>query len=212
MKHMEGLSQREIHRRTGVHRDTIRRALALSEPPSYGQPPPRASKLDPFVGTFEELLADEPTLSGVRVREELLESRLGGERERERDSSTGCGSCGRAFGRGREASSAPATPGELAQFDLCESRSEVPVGFGQTRRGWVVACELPYSRAFAGGLVFYLDGGRGRRAARPGGSGVTGRQRHPRPDRGTDAGWAVNVELALEGAHAISQAAKSGPF
>jgi transposase len=72
MKHVERLSQREIRRRTSIHRDTIRRALASSEPPSYGPRPPRASKLDPFVGTIEELLADEPTLSGVRIREELM--------------------------------------------------------------------------------------------------------------------------------------------
>ena len=45
-------------------------------------------------------------------------------------------------------------PGELAQFDLCEPRAEIPVGWGQTRRGYVVTCELPYSRAFAGALVF----------------------------------------------------------
>ena len=45
-------------------------------------------------------------------------------------------------------------PGELAQFDLCEPRSEIPVGWGQTRRGYIVTCELPYSRAFAGTLVF----------------------------------------------------------
>jgi transposase len=71
MKHVEGLSQREILRRTGVHRNTIRNALASSEPPSYGPRPPRASKLDPFVGKIEELLVEEPALSGVRVREEL---------------------------------------------------------------------------------------------------------------------------------------------
>jgi DNA invertase Pin-like site-specific DNA recombinase len=35
MKHVERFSQREIHRRTGVHRDTIRRALAPPEPPSW---------------------------------------------------------------------------------------------------------------------------------------------------------------------------------
>jgi transposase len=64
MKHVERLSEREIRRHTSIHRDTIRRALASSEPPSYGPHPPRASKLDPFVGTIEELLADEPTLSG----------------------------------------------------------------------------------------------------------------------------------------------------
>jgi transposase len=75
LKYVEGLSQREIHRRTGVHRDTIRRALASSTPPSYGPRPPRSSKLEPFVATIEELLADGPTLSGVRIREEL--GRLG---------------------------------------------------------------------------------------------------------------------------------------
>jgi hypothetical protein len=30
MKHVERLSQREIHRRTGVHRDTIRKAVSAS--------------------------------------------------------------------------------------------------------------------------------------------------------------------------------------
>jgi hypothetical protein len=45
-------------------------------------------------------------------------------------------------------------PGELAQFDLCEPRRPIPVGYGQCRRGYMVTCELPYSRAFAGALVF----------------------------------------------------------
>jgi hypothetical protein len=75
MKHVDGLSQRAIRRRTSIHRDTIRKALASSMPPSYGPRPARASKLDPFLGTIEELLADEPTVSGVRIREEL--ERLG---------------------------------------------------------------------------------------------------------------------------------------
>ena len=66
-----------------------------------------------------------------------------------------CASCGRGFCRRRAAISAPVIgPGELAQFDLCEPRAEIPVGWGQTRRGYVVTCELPYSRAFAGTLVF----------------------------------------------------------
>jgi transposase len=71
LKYVEGLSQREIHRRTGVHRDTIRSALASSTPPVYGPRPSRLSKLEPFVAAIEELLREEPTLSGVRVREEL---------------------------------------------------------------------------------------------------------------------------------------------
>jgi transposase len=152
MSRVEGLSQREIHRRTGVHRDTIRRALASPEPPSYGPRPPRASKLDPFLGTIEELLADEPTLSGVRIREEL--ERLGYDGGKTilddllRELRPRFLPPPRSFQRTRY------RPGELAQFDLCEPRSPIPVGWGQTRRGYVVTCELPYSRAFAGALVF----------------------------------------------------------
>jgi transposase len=152
MKHVEGLSQREIHRRTGVHRDTIRRALASPEPPSYGPRPQRPSKLEPFLETIEELLADEPTLSGVRVREEL--EKLGYEGSKTilddllRELRPRFVPPPRSFQRTRY------RPGELVQFDLCEPRREIPVGYGQTRRGYIVTCELPYSRAFAGALVF----------------------------------------------------------
>ena len=45
-------------------------------------------------------------------------------------------------------------PGELVQFDLFEPREPIPVGYGQTRRGWVVTAELCWSRALAGALVF----------------------------------------------------------
>jgi hypothetical protein len=40
--------------------------------------------------------------------------------------------------------------GEVCQFDLWEPKGEVPVGQGQTRRGWVVVACLGYSRAGAG--------------------------------------------------------------
>jgi transposase len=152
MKHVERLSQREIHRRTGLHRDTIRRALASAQPPSYGPRPRRASKLDPFVGAIEELLADEPTLSGVRIREELEKLGYRGGKtivdDLLRELRPRFLPPPRSFQRTRY------RPGELAQFDLCEPRSEIAVGWGQTRRGYVVTCELPYSRAFAGALVF----------------------------------------------------------
>jgi transposase len=151
MKHVERLTQREIHRRTGIHRDTIRRALEADGPPRYGPRPKCASKLDPYLPVIEELLADEPKLSGVRIREELellgyrggrtiLDELLRELRPRYLKP--------RTFQRMRYRA------GELAQFDLCEPRQEIPVGHGQTRRGYLVTCELPYSRAFAATLVF----------------------------------------------------------
>jgi hypothetical protein len=45
-------------------------------------------------------------------------------------------------------------PGELAQCDLWEPREQIPVGRGQMRRGWVVTCEVCWSRAIIGTLVF----------------------------------------------------------
>ena len=45
-------------------------------------------------------------------------------------------------------------PGEICQFDLWEPSAEIPVGHGQTRRGWVVVACLGYSRAGAGALIF----------------------------------------------------------
>ena len=152
MKHVEGLSQREIRRRTGLHRDTIRRALTSDEPPSYGPRPRRPSMLDAFVPTIEELLADEPTLSAVRIREELDKEGYAGSMTilnvLLRELRPRYLPPPRSFQRTRY------RPGELCQFDLCEPRCQIPVGFGQARRGYVVTCELPYSRAFSAALVF----------------------------------------------------------
>jgi transposase len=152
MKHVEGLSQREIHRRTGVHRDTIRRALASAEPPSYGPRPRRPSKLDPFLPAICELLEDCPTLSGVRILEEIRRLGFDGGKtildERLRELRPRYLPPPRSFQR------TVYRPGELCQFDLCEPRAEIPVGWDQTRRGYVVTAKLPYSRAFAGALVF----------------------------------------------------------
>jgi hypothetical protein len=44
---VRGLPQREIHRRTGLHRDTIRNAINCEAPPRYERAP-AGSKLDRF--------------------------------------------------------------------------------------------------------------------------------------------------------------------
>jgi transposase len=152
MANVERLSQREIRRRTGVHRDTIRRALAADGPPSYGPRPTRPSKLDPFLGEIERLLEGEPTLSGVRIREELTELGYRGGKTILDDLLRELRP--RFLPPPRTHQRTVYRPGELCQFDLCEPKREIPVGDGQTRRGFIVTAELPYSRAFAGALVF----------------------------------------------------------
>ena len=152
MKLVDGLAIREIQRRTGLHRKTIRRALASPEPPSYSPRSKRPSKLDPHRTRIEELLADEPTLSGVRILEEIqLDGYSGGQTildELLRELRPRHLPPPRSFQR------TVYRPGELIQLDLTEPRREVPVGWGQTRKGYIVTAKLPYSRAFSGALIF----------------------------------------------------------
>ena len=152
MKHVEGFSQREIHRRTGIHRDTIRRALCSPRPPSYGPRPARASKLDPYRAEIARLLEDEPRLSGVRIREEIEKLGYDGGKTVLDDLLRALRP--RYLPPPRSFQRTNYRPGELCQFDLCEPKAEIPVGWGQTRRGYMVTAELPYSRAFSAALVF----------------------------------------------------------
>jgi transposase len=147
---VERLSIREISRRTGLHRKTVRRALAAGQPPRYSRASV-GSKLDPFKDWICDQLAADPRIQSQRLREMA-------------------GEIGYAGGKSifddyvrevRPRFVVPRTfqrtiyrPGELVQCDLWEPREHVPVGHGQQRRGWVVTCEVCWSRAVAGTLVF----------------------------------------------------------
>jgi transposase len=145
------LSIKEIVRRTGHGRNTIRRALRSGEPPRY-RCPPRPSKLDPFRDEIHRLLREDARLPGKRVRE-LLEEQgyvggktiLDGYLREVRPL---------FLPRPRTFQRTSYRPGALCQFDLWEPSRELAVGCGQTRRGYVVVGCLPYSRAGAGTLVF----------------------------------------------------------
>ena len=54
---IEGLSQREVARRFGLHRNTVRKMLAFSVPPGYRRTKPAARpKLDPFTSIIDRIL------------------------------------------------------------------------------------------------------------------------------------------------------------
>ena len=150
MHRVEGLSSREISRRTGLHRDTVARALAAAEPPRYERQA-AGSKLDPFKDWICEQLAADPRIQSQRLRE--MASEIGYE---------GGKSIFDDYVREvRPRFLVPRTfqrtiyrPGELVQCDLWEPRELIPVGHGQHRRGWVVTCEVCWSRVIAGTLVF----------------------------------------------------------
>jgi len=150
MSEVEGLSQREIARRTGLHRKTIRRALRSPEPPRYSRPP-KGSKLDPFKGEINRLLKADPAIPSQRIRELIAELGFEGGKTIVDDyvrEVRPLHAPPRTFQRTAYA------PGELCQFDLFEPAGEIPVGWGQTRRGWLVTAALGYSRAIAAALMF----------------------------------------------------------
>jgi transposase len=148
---VEKVSQRETARRLGIARETVLRAVMSPTPPSYSRRPGVASKLDRFKGWVCAQLAAEPSVTSQRLREMAVE--LGYEGGR---------SIFDAFVREQRLWLAPARtfqwtiyrPAELAQCDLWEPREQVPVGWGQRRRGYVVRTQLCWSRCFAGTLVF----------------------------------------------------------
>jgi transposase len=146
-----GKSIKQLARETGFSRNTIRSALRSKEPPVYRRVP-AGSVLDPFKEEIHRLLRDDPSLTGVRIREllEPLGCRAGKTVVDDylREVRPLFAPAPRTFAR------AVWRPGEVCQFDVWQPRAEVPVGHGQTRRGYVVVACLGYSRVGAGALVF----------------------------------------------------------
>jgi transposase len=147
---VRGVSIKELMRRTGLARNTIRVALRSDDPPVF-RCPERPSKLDPFKDEIHRLLERDAKLSGVRVRELIEPLGFEGGKTIVDDYLR---EVRPLFARARTHQRTVYRPGEICQFDLWESSVPVPVGHGQTRRAWVVVCCLGYSRAGAGALVF----------------------------------------------------------
>lgn len=150
MHFVEGVAIKEIARRTGRDRKTVRKAIRRARPPGYSRPPV-TSKLDPHREQIAQLLREVRGITNTRIRELIAESGYCGSKTILDDylrelRPVVCPK--RTYQR------TAYRPGELLQFDLFEPRDEVPVGHGQTRRGYLVTCELGFSRAAAGALVF----------------------------------------------------------
>ena len=68
MHFVGGVSIKEIARRTGRDRNTVRRALRVGRRRRVSRAPAE-SKLDPFRDEIHRLLSEDPKLPGQRVRE-----------------------------------------------------------------------------------------------------------------------------------------------
>jgi transposase len=150
MHRVERLSVREISRRTGLHRKTVRRALAAETPPRYSRSP-APSKVDPFKDWICEQLRADAQIQSLRLREMATELGYEGGKTIFDDYVR---EIRPRFQARRTLQRTVYRPGELVQCDLWEPREPVPVGHGQTRRGWVVTAELCWSRVIAGALIF----------------------------------------------------------
>jgi hypothetical protein len=150
MKRVEGLSAREIARRTGLARDTVGRLLAAEMPPSYARSP-AGSILDPFKEWICEELQADPKVPSQRLRELAAEIGYSGGKTVFDDYVR---EVRPRFLVKRTFQRTIYRPAELIQCDLWEPSEHVPVGYGQTRRGWVVTTQSCWSRAFAGTLIF----------------------------------------------------------
>lgn len=69
---MKNLSKQAIARRLGIHRETVTRALATEDLPTYVRAP-RSSFLDPYKPKIHALLAQDPRLTGMWILEIIQE-------------------------------------------------------------------------------------------------------------------------------------------
>ena len=204
---VRGVPIKELVRRTGLSRNTVRAALRSEAPPAF-KLPERPSKLDPFKDEIHRLLKDDPKLPGVRVREEIEPLGFVGGKSIVDDYLR---EIRPMFVKLRTHQRTVYRPGEVCQWDLWETSEPVPVGHGQLRRAWVVVCCLGYSRAGAGALIFSKEAPdvlwgmtrcvwSDRCAARADGlgpRGVPARRRRP-PDHGLcGVVWSAAGRLAL---------------
>ncbi len=147
---VRGVSIKELERRTGLARNTIRTALRSAAPPSYERSK-KPSKLDPFKEEIHSLLREDPKLPGVRVRELIEPLGFQGGKSIVDDYLR---EVRPLFQPRRSFQRTVYRPGEICQWDLWEPSAHVPVGHSQLRRAWVVVACLGYSRAGAGALIF----------------------------------------------------------
>jgi transposase len=137
----DGVSQREIARRLGIGRNTVRRMVEASNPPRYSRAP-AGSMLDPLEPVIRRLLDDWPEIRAPRVTEIL----------REDHGYTGSIDLVRkrlARLRPRPVRPAQRTgyrPGQVLQLDWAEMPTRPRIA-GRERRIYALVATLPYSGA-----------------------------------------------------------------
>lgn len=137
----DGVSQRQIAKRLGIHRRTVARALASETPPRYVRAP-AGSQLDPLMPMIEQVLREWPGIKAPRLTEmlraergyqgsvDLVRRKLAGLRPRDE----------------RPAQRTGYRPGQVVQFDWGEMPTRPRID-GVERRVYALVASLPFSGA-----------------------------------------------------------------
>jgi transposase len=142
----EGLSIKEIVRRTGVARNTVRSALRSESPPVFDRKP-RPSAVDGVEGEIRVLLAEFPRMPATVIAE-----RIGWDRsltilkDRVRELRP-------LFLPPDPSQRTEYRPGELAQWDLWFPPVKVPLGQAQSAVLPVIVGVSGYSRTITGRMI-----------------------------------------------------------
>lgn len=142
----EELSVKEIVRRTGIARNTVRRALRSDGPPEYRREGP-GSIVDSVEPEIRRLLMAWPRMPATVIAERICwERSMTVLKDRVRELRP-------LFLPPDPAGRTTYRPGELAQWDLWFPAVDIPVGQAQTGRFPVIVGVLGYSRVAAARMI-----------------------------------------------------------
>lgn len=140
------MTVKAIVRRLGVSRNTVRAALRSQVPPSYERER-KGSIVDAVEPQILELLREFPDMAATVVAERVgwgRSIRVLRERVAElRPLFVPPDPCQRTWYR----------PGELAQFDLWQPDVEIPLGYGQAAKCWVIVGVAGFSRFIGAAMI-----------------------------------------------------------
>jgi transposase len=142
----EELGKQTIAKRLGIARNTVKAALASSEPPAYRRKR-RPSAVDPYEDQIKALLKDWPTMPATVIAE-----RIGWQRgmtilkERVRELRP-------LFAEPDPFQRTTYRPGELAQWDLWFPDANIEVGYGHAARLPVIVGVAGYSRVIVARMI-----------------------------------------------------------
>ena len=142
----EGVPIKEISRRLGIARNTVRSALASSEPPKYKRAP-KGSLADAFEPEIRKLLAEYPTMPATVIAERIawphsmtvLKDRVRAIRPEYR----GIDPADRIEHK----------PGDTTQCDLWFPKTPIPLGAGQSAQMPVLVVSLAFSRYISATMI-----------------------------------------------------------